>query len=192
MIAGEQRGGGNDDRSQLDGRQDDNPHGRYIGQHHDHAVAAADSVPPKKVRYLIGATRYQVVAQFQLPAIFVHDPQRCLLMAASVGVKTIQCPVELSKLGPAECLVNEFVVVAMLQKKIARTQEGVEVRSRWVWGHDGNLLSSSALATRSSIISPNPFPCQNTFKTTATDLLCKRARFSWPHPASFKIKRLRE
>jgi len=52
-----------------------------------------------------------------------------------VAVEIIQRPVELRKLGPAELPVNEFIVGAMLQEKVARTEESIEVRIRRGWSH---------------------------------------------------------
>jgi len=53
-------------------------------------------------------------------------------------------PHDKARLRPAEVLVNEFAIVAMLQKKIARTQEGIQVWLRWRGYLSGTLLSSPA------------------------------------------------
>ena len=123
VLHGEQRRGGNDDRSQLHGRQHDLPNGDHVGQHDHEAVAAADAMLAQEVGHLVGAARHLLEAQLQFRAAVVQDPERGLLVALRIGIEVIQRPVEPGELRPAEFAVGGLVVFTMAEEEVARGEE---------------------------------------------------------------------
>ncbi len=123
VFHGEKRRGGNDDGSQLHGRQHDLPDGDHVGQHDHQAVAAADATLAQEVGYLVGTSRHLLEAQLQFRAAFVQNPERGFLVALGIGIEVIQRPVEPGELRPAEFAVGGLVVFTMAEEEVARGEE---------------------------------------------------------------------
>jgi len=123
IFDGEQRGSGNDDRSQLHGRQHDLPDGHHVGQHDHDAVAAADAVLAQEIRHLVGAARHLLETQLQLRAAFIENPQRRLPVSFCIVVEIVEGPVELGELRPAEVAVGGRVIFTMAKEEVARGEK---------------------------------------------------------------------
>src|SRR5579859_6875545 len=108
IISGEQRGGGNNDRAQLDHGQHGLPQWRNIAEHQQHAVATADAQAAVVVSEAIGPLRELGEGKLVLAAVFIGHPERGLVAAVAGGnlVKPVQCPVKAIKLWPLESCIS--------------------------------------------------------------------------------------
>ena len=152
IIGGEQRGGGNDDRAQLDHGQHGLPQRRNVAEHEQHAVATLNAKTAVVVSEAIGPLRELGKSQLVLAAIFIGHPQRGLVAAIAGGnlVKPVQRPVEAIKLWPLEACVSCGVVVAMGEKEVAGGAEGL----RGVGRHGGQIVVDRGAARGKNGLKP--------------------------------------
>src|SRR5581483_9308889 len=92
----------------------------------DHAIARLDPMSPKESRHLVRASRHFGETQLNFGPAFIHDPERRLAIIPGVIVEVIQCPVEGVEARPAETLICQLVIVAMLEQEVARLQKSLE------------------------------------------------------------------
>ena len=137
VLGGQQRGGRDQHRAELDRREHRLPQRQLVAEHHQQAVAAPHAEAAQVVGDLRRALRQLAERALQLAAVVADDPQRGGLVVARDRVEVIERPVELAQHGPAELADRGGLVGAQAQQQVARGVEGLERghgrRCSWKW-----------------------------------------------------------
>ncbi|MCY1347415.1 hypothetical protein D9M69_335220 [compost metagenome] len=139
VFGGEQGGGGDDHRADLERAQHDLPERHFVAEHQQDALAALHAELAQVVGDAVGAAGQVLEAVALLAALVADDPERRGIVARGHGVEVVQRPVEFLELRPAEVTHGGGVVGAVGQEEVACSQEGEAVAVHG--GYPGFLLS---------------------------------------------------
>jgi hypothetical protein len=137
LLGAQQRRRGNDHRPELDRREHRLPQGDDVAEHDEHAIAATDPERGEVIGDARGAFREVAVAEAQIPAVVIDDPQRGVVGAPRERIEVVDRPVEVLESRPREIARRRVGRGRGAQQCVPRGPESVRLPHRVSLG--GNL-----------------------------------------------------
>ena len=120
VLRGQQRGGGDHDRPELERAQHALPQRDFVAENQQDAVSAPDAVGTQKVRNLRRALRHLPERALQLAAVLVDDPEGGRIVVLPQRIEVVERPVEAIELRPLELPCDLWLIGAVLEQEVAR------------------------------------------------------------------------